>query len=55
MGLVGSSRATSKAVPFADLENPLIFVVEDEIVGKLWLRLADTVWDHFIVEIKDED
>ena len=55
VGLVGSSRATSKAVPFADLENPLIFVVEDEIVGKLWLRLADTVWDHFIVEIKDED
>jgi structure-specific endonuclease subunit SLX1 len=54
-GLIGSPRATSKAVPFASLENPLIFVIEDESVGKLWMRLADTVWDHFIVEIKDED
>ena len=49
VGLVGSPRATSKAVPFADLENPLIFVVEDESVEKLWMRLADIVWDHFIV------
>jgi structure-specific endonuclease subunit SLX1 len=48
-GLVDSPRATSKAVPFASLENPLIFVIEDESVGKLWMRLADTVWDHFII------
>ena len=55
VGLVGSPRATSKAVPFAELENPLIFVLEDAFVGKLWLKWATEMRDHFIVEFKDEE
>jgi len=53
--LVGSPQATSKAIPFASLAEPLIFVVEDEFVGKLWLQYAVDMWDHFIVEFKDEE
>lgn len=54
-GLAGSPKATSKAIPFAALETPLIFVIEDDFVGKLWLKYATDIWDHFIVQFKEEE
>jgi len=49
--LVNSEKATSKAVAFSLLESPLIFVIESDIVSRLWLQIADKMWDHFIVEV----
>lgn len=51
--LVNSEKATSKAVAFSLLESPLIFVIESDIVSRLWLQIADKMWDHFIVQTAD--
>jgi hypothetical protein len=54
-GLVDSEKSTSKATPFASLENPLLFIIESKVVGELWMRQAEKIWEHFIVleEFKD--
>ena len=51
--LVNSEKATSKALAFSLLESPLIFVIESDIVSRLWLQIADKMWDHFIVQTAD--
>jgi len=54
-GLIDSDKATSKAIPFAALENPLIFVIESKTVEELWMRQAEKIWEHFIVESAVEE